>query len=638
MLQVDFLDAPAHGYRRRARRLMWLVAFVFAALIGRLAELQLVDGPALREASKRNYVRRVAVRADRGRIMDRSGRVLAYNRPSFDIYVTPAYVRSPDALLDGLREVLELDALDIERLRDRLAEPRGMWRFRPVRVRRDISRRQVARIEALRASHDGLEIRVDHQRTYPESTIGSHLLGYMGRPTAEELRAAVPRRYTADSMLGRFGLERRLENDLAGYDGFEQFVADARGGRLPDSHPLSFLAGGRKGMPAEPGNDVVLTLDQDVQRILVRALRNYESGAAVVVDPADGDVLGIISKPDFDPNIWSGRLTGEAKRVVDENPYNPMLDKSVQSYFPGSVYKVVTALAALEEGVVTADELVESPGHYEFGNRVFHCHNRSGHGTIDLSTALAASADVYFYKLGERLGIDTLAVYARRFGFGERTGLGINGESSGLVPTRSWHEQHSADGYQYGLALSTAIGQGDVRATPLQVAMAYAALANGGTLYEPRIVERVQTLDGTVVRRVEPRITRSLTDDVEHLRILHDGLERAVMDGERGTGTAAAVRVGRVAGKSGTAQVRDIDRGRFRQRVKRFRDRDHAWFAAYAPAESPRVAVVVFLEHGGAGGRDAAPVVREILERYHEEITPLFTMQASSSRRRARVQ
>jgi penicillin-binding protein 2 len=379
------------------------------------------------------------------------------------------------------------------------------------------------------------------------------------------------------------------------------------------------------------GHDIHLSIDMDVQRILIRALGSYESGAAVVIDPRDGTLRGIISKPSFDPNAWSGRLTAEGKRAIDENPFLPMLDKSVHAFFPGSVYKIVTALGGLEEGILDPALEVESPGSYTFGDRVFHCHKRAGHGAIDLDDAMAASADVYFYQLGEKLGIEVLAHYGRALGFGAKPGLAINGESAGLVPTRAHHHEKTKGGFQQGFALSTAVGQGDVRASPLQVALAYGAFANGGTLYGPRIVETVRDRAGTVLTSNSPRQVARVPGAETQVPIINRALERVVNDPKRGTGTLAAVRGITIAGKTGTAQVREIVRGRGRQTIKRFRDRDHAWFAAFAPYEAPRLVVVVFLEHGGSGGRNAAPVAREIMEAYHESVEPLLPTAPATS-------
>lgn len=625
-----YLDSSAIGYRLRARRLMVAVVLVFAVFVGRLVQLQVLEGEDLSEASESNFIRMEVLPADRGAIFDRQRRPLAVNRPSFDLYVTPAKVKKQAALFEGLREVLGFDELDLDRLREKLDEPRGMARWQPVRVRKDITREQVAKAEALRAQIDGVSIRVEQQRAYPQNDVGAHLVGYLGRPRPEEVANGDPLRFREGAMVGRFGLEQRYEDALAGRNGYERFVVNARGARAADQRALGAVDDVIHEPPV-PGSNLVLTVDSEVQALLLQALSRYESGAIVVADPRDGSVLGMVSKPTFDPNLWSGRLTPEAKREVDENPYKPMIDKSIHSFFPGSVYKVVTTLAGLEEGVIEADTEVDSPGSYEFGNRIFHCHKLSGHGHVDMSGALAASADVYFYKLGERLGIDTLATYATRFGFGRRTGLLINGESPGIVPTRAWHEEHTPGGYQFGLALSTAIGQGDVRSTPLQLAMAYAALANGGTLYAPRIVDRIESVDGKHSQRLAPQVVGTLGARPDHLAAIVDGLERAVADTDIGTGTLAAVPYGRVAGKTGTAQVRDIERARFTDKVKDFRDRDHAWFAGFAPVESPRLVVVVFLEHGGTGGKEAAPVARQVLEGFHQRIEPIFNTAASNT-------
>lgn len=634
-----YLDASAAGYQGRARRLTAVVLLAFSVLLVRLAHLQFVDGNDLHEASVRNFVRTVRLPADRGSIKDRNGQVLAANRPAFDLYVTPARVQDIDALLGGLRDVLELDELDLVRLRERIEQPRGMWRHRAFRVARDIDRKRVALAEALRARVDGISIQVHYQREYKEAEVGAHLVGYLGRPTAKELRTDKEKRYTADSMLGRFGLERAFEAVLAGRDGYERYAVNARGVRQDGGWSERAMSEQVTRRAPERGHDIVLTVDADVQKILYKALDGVESGAAVVMNPNDGAILGIISRPGFDPNLWSGRLTPEAKRAVDENPYLPMLDKSVHSYFPGSIYKPVTALAALEEGILDPEEAIESPGSYEYGNRVFHCHKRSGHGKVDLNGAMAASADVYFYRLGETLGIDTLAKHARKYGLGVSSGVGINGDAKGIVPTKAYHDRTTKGGFQHGLALSTAIGQGDVRTSPVQMAVVYSALANGGTVYKPRLVDRIVDEDGQTVSRFEAQVRGDLGAEPGHIAMVNKSLERAVNDEELATGHLAAVDYGLVAGKTGTAQVRKIIRGHHRQSIKRFRDRDHAWFAAFAPFEAPKVVVVVFLEHGGSGGKQAAPVARRIIEAYHQQIEPIFSATAANEapkRRRRR--
>ncbi|MEE2787434.1 MAG: penicillin-binding protein 2 [Myxococcota bacterium] len=619
-------------YRRRVDFLLVVCLFVGLGLVARLAYLQLVEGPALQKASTNNYLRTVRQPARRGTIFGRSGKVLAEDRPDFEVYVTPAEVPDVDTLIDHLRPILDLDELDWLRLAEKIRRPRGMVRHVPIVMTRNLMRQQVARIETLRAQQPGLSIRVRYQRHYPLGAVGAHVLGYLGKSTAAELRADEDDRYRADTMRGRFGLEKKYEDYLRGQDGYERFVVNARGGREDGAWVTTAMAGMSQRRAARRGHDLVLTIDADVQALLVQTLAKHESGAAVVMDVQSGAILGIVSKPSFDPNAWSGRLTRAGKAQVDNNPYHPMLDKAVHAYFPGSVYKIVTAFASLERGILDPHARLSSPGAYEFGKRIFHCHKRSGHGRIDLATALAASADVFFYKLGEALGIDILAEYGRRFGFGRGHLLAINGESSGTVPTKAHHDKYTKGGFQHGLALSTAVGQGDVRATPVQVAVAYAALANGGRLIKPRLVQKITDTRGETVEVFEPEGMGLLGGDPSFLEAIRHGLVRAVHDEKRGTATKAAPNRGRMAGKTGTAQVRKLDRGPRRQRVKRFRHRDHAWFAGFAPADAPRFAVVVFLEHGGSGGRQAAPVAKQIIDGIDAAIAPIFVSNPRAQR------
>ena len=618
-IQTDHSSAT---YRRRAIRLI-IVAFVTCLiLVGRLAYLQLVRGDVMERASQSNFIRTRALTAKRGNIVDRNGERLAFHRARFDLEVTPSQVGDVDRLLSELRPILRLQERDWLQIKDKITGARGMHRHRPIRIARDINRQQVVRVESLRAQSDGISVKTIYQRSYPFKAQGAHLLGYLGKMTRRELKEDQLGR-PAQAMIGRFGLERVFDLPLSGRDGLERFVVNAQGARLDTSWSRRAMSNLDERRPPTAGAEVHLTIDSRVQTILVKALRRHQSGSAIVMNPWSGEVLGLVSKPSFDPNQWSGRLTKKVKDEIDANPYHPMLDKSVQAYFPGSVYKIVSAFAALEQGLLTKSSAVESPGAYEFGGRVFHCHKRSGHGRIDLSHALAASADVYFYKIGETLGIDLLAEYGRRFGFGAKTGLGLNGESGGNVPTKAYHDEKTKGGFQHGLALSTAVGQGDVKASILQVARAYAAVANGGRLVWPRVTQKVVHADGAIEFPLSPLEAPEIGGDPAHLTAIHEGLVRAVGDLKIGTAFRAAVPGISVAGKTGTAQIRELRRGFHRQAVAHFRDRDHAWFAGYAPAEDPQLVVVVLLDHGGSGGKQAAPVAGEILREYHRKIESL---------------
>jgi penicillin-binding protein 2 len=335
------------------------------------------------------------------------------------------------------------------------------------------------------------------------------------------------------------------------------------------------------------------------------------------VDPRDGSILGLYSSPAFNPNAWSGRLSTQEKQEIDENPYHPLLDKAVYAWAPGSTYKIVGAIAALEEGVFDPDTTVKCRGRIEYGGRVFRCWKRSGHGWMKLEEAIENSCDVYFYELGIRLGMDTLADYAYQLGFGQRAGIGVPGERSGLVPTREWHEQNTEGGFVGGFTLGAAIGQDVVQVTPVQLALSYAAIANGGTLYYPRLIDEISTAEGRVVFEYPTRVRNELPFAEATMEHVRNGLESVV---ETGSGSASQLEYVDAAGKTGTAQVASLDSLRVGDDGVLWKYRDHAWFATYAPAEDPRIAVVVFVEHGGQGSQVAAPIAMNIVDRYFREV------------------
>lgn len=481
---------------------------------------------------------------------------------------------------------------------------------------------QVAIVTANLHELPGLTLETVLRRRYPERFLLGHLLGYMNEVNAKDLQDH-PGIYRRGDYIGRVGLERALEGvdghpeepSLRGTPGEEVYFRDGRGLRLR-AHELTRTVANLHSTPARPGDDVWLTVDVGLQKIVERAMRAHASGAAVVMEVHTGRVLALYSKPGFDPNVWSGRLTPDAKREYDENPYAPLINKALTAFAPGSIYKVVTALAALEEGIVDSETVIHCPGYYEFGGRRFRCHKRSGHGDVNLVQALYHSCDVYFYRVGELLGMDRLERYAVEvFGLGQPTGIEVF-ERTGRIPSRAWHRQHSSHGWQPGFTLSTAVGQGAVLTSPLQMARLYAALANGGRVLRSRVVLQVVGPDGHVRRRYMPEVERLLGLTPEHMALVHEGLVQTVHN-EEGTGRESRVPGDwlRIAGKTGTAEARQVKKGATPE-FARWLLEDHAWFACYAPAEEPQIAVVVFLEHGGSGGKNAAPVARQILDQY----------------------
>ncbi|MBM4371455.1 MAG: penicillin-binding protein 2, partial [Deltaproteobacteria bacterium] len=389
------------------------------------------------------------------------------------------------------------------------------------------------------------------------------------------------------------------------------FVRTAAGARRTPEE-LGGDLGNLRSEPPVPGNNVVLTLDIRIQQLLREVLEPLPSAAAVVLDVDSGEILGMVSHPTFDANAWSGRLTAEEKRRVDENPYHPMVNKATVAYPPASTFKVVTSLAGLNEGIATGDTVVNCPGFYDFADRRFNCYNRYGHGDLDMVHGIVASCDVYFYRLGEWLGIDRLEQYAVLFGLGTKTGVEI-GESPGLVPSRAWHERHSKGGFRPGFTLSTAVGQKDIRATPLQMAMVVAQIANGGHVIRPHLVRRIEDRRGNVLRVVRGETDRNLGIPDAYLRFVREAMVGVVEDPD-GTAHKAQLSSIRFGAKTGTAEAREVRRD-VPPAIAQWLLEDHAWLVAFAPAEDPRVAVVIFVEHGGFGGSVAGPVVSRIIYR-----------------------
>jgi penicillin-binding protein 2 len=601
----------------RTRRLV-LVGLVFLApwvlIVALLWFLQLEQGPHYQTLASGNFVRESDITPDRGRIFDAKGRVLAENRPSYDIMASPTILFRNKEVPQLLATKLPIDKDKLERLIAASETGAGS----EIVVRRDVPRDQVAVVETWKNELPGIYLRISQRRYYPFDSLAAHTIGYVSGISEEEARSWESTGYTGGDQVGRTGLERWFESILRGAPGLERNVVDVRGVEQSAAVANELLGSLRRVEPV-PGQELVLTLDADLTQIADDAMARTPSGGLVALDPRDGSILALYSKPGFNLNAWSGRLSNEEKRRIDNDPFKPMLNKATLSYFPGSTYKVVTAMAGLEEGLVTPKTEVDCSGVYHYGNRDFRCWNRTGHGEVNLSSSLAASCDIYFYGLGVELGMDRLARYATEFGFGEMTGVTLPGESAGLVPTKAWHEIHSAGGFQFGFAVNTSVGQGDVRTSPLQLALTYAALANGGSLYYPRLVDRIQLQDGTAIYEYPRKARRQLPFKPENIRLVMGGL-RALLDTEEGTAQEYRLSYLDAAGKTGTAQVRALDTARMDGAEALFADRDHAWFVAVAPVDDPRIVVSVFVEHGGHGASAAAPVAMKVIDRYFREV------------------
>ena len=606
------------------RRLRWAVivlAGMFLLLLGRLWQLQVVRGDSYYQRTVSNVVREKFLPSVRGKIVDRHGVPLADNRPAFNIYMVPEKTPAAAAsVIDAMHGLLGLNDDDLAKINERLDNARKRDAKTPVLVLEDQGRDRAALVEQSRSNIKGVEVRHEPYRFYPQGNLAAHLVGYMTQMTATELDRLTKQGYDADELVGRYGLEASAENYLRGKKGVERFGVDARGEVLDDKTTAGLISGDRVVAPVA-GDNVVLTLDVELQRLAERAVAHVAAAAVVVLDIKTGKILAMVSKPSFDPNVMTGHLTRAEDALLRDDPRKPFIDKTLSAtYPPGSVFKFVTTIAALEDGVAHEEENVVCTGEYVLANQRFTCNHGNAHGKLDLLGAIQHSCNVYFWTLIERVGLDRLAEVAREYGFGSPTNLGLNGDSPGRIPTKAWYEGRGH--YNLGYATNAATGQGDVEVTVLQLAMAYAALGNGGTLFVPQIVERVESADGQVIMSYQPKIARQVHTPANILDVWKRGMWKVVNE-KGGTGFPYAMsEIVPIAGKTGTAEVRkhhkmDADASGL---AGWFPGESHAWFAGWAPADNPEIAIVVLDEHGGPGGKTAGPIAKAIIEGYWTKV------------------
>ncbi|NNK43809.1 MAG: penicillin-binding protein 2 [Myxococcales bacterium] len=593
------------------------VMLVFGGIIVRVAQVQLVQSDRWSGIAQQNITKTLELPATRGVIRDVAGRVVASNRPSYDVFTTPRLLQPED--LDRIASLMGLSREGRQLLQTRIDEIPFSRRSHQLELFRDIDREQLAALETHLAELPALDIVTVPLRDYPYATLGAHLIGYLNEVNAEDMkRADDPSVYHSGDRIGRSGLEKRYEALLRGARGFRRLVVDARGesldGTRPDSLDVEMLR-----QPV-PGHEIRLTLDMALMEAFDREFRPYPSGAAVVVDIHTGAIRALYSKPVYDPNEMSSGLTTKRYAELTGDPFRPLIDKTMyETYFPGSTFKSFTALAALQDAVVDPMQRIECLGSLKIGRQRFRCNKR--HEWVDLYDSVVQSCNVYFWVLAESVGLERINRYAKAFGFAERSGIGVNSEAKGFLATREWYAEHYGQ-FRIGYTLNTAIGQGNTRVTVLQLALAYAAIANGGSLYVPQVVQNIRSPDGSLSETFQPRINRDVGVAPGHLDLMRRSLIDVVQD-ESGTAYRARNKEGvRVAGKTGTAQV--VSRkGRSEESSSAwYLDRSHGWFAGFAPADDPQVAFAVLVEHGGSGGASAAPIATAVMQRYLTEIEP----------------
>lgn len=567
---------------------MVISVLVIAVLIGRAAYLQIYQGEYYKALADGNRIRIVPSMAPRGTFYDRNGQLLVTNRPGFSVSLLPLTAPISDDVIARLSDLLKVPT---DEIKQKIAGHSG---FNPIRIKTDVTPDIVSIIEEQKSQYPGVVIEVTPIRDYILKQEGAHTFGYVSEINDAELEKMKDEGYKSGDIIGKFGLEKVYDKELRGKNGGQQVEVDVSG------KPVQIL--GRK--EPVPGDDLELTIDINLQQAAEKAVDEQltqigaHAAAAVVMNPQTGEILAMVSRPAFDPNLFAHGISSKDWNQLNNNPYHPMDNKTITGeYPPGSTFKIVTGTAALTEGVVTPEEQIFDSGHHWLipkGNA-----DGEALGWLNFRSALAHSDNVYFYEMGNRLGIDRLEKYARMFGLGQKTGVDLPYEASGLVANRRYKEKNFDDGEWYlSETFDAAIGQGFNLVTPLQAAMVMGEIAADGKRYKPHVVNRIIAPDGSVVKDFQPELLSQLDVPEEDIKLIQDGLHDVTK-----YGTAASSFRGftvDIAGKTGTAE--------------NSQGRDHGWFVAYGPFDNPNIVVAVIVENGGYGSQSAVPIGRKILE------------------------
>ena len=594
--------------RWRARWLYVILTVAFFGLVSRLIFLQVLSGERYTFLSENNRVRIKRVAGTRGMVFDRQGELLVDSRPSFDLIFVPEDSRDPQNTLRLLARYLKRDEGELLKT---FEEGKSRAAFDEMVLGRDVDWSAVVAVETHQLDLPGVSLRARPRRSYVDGPMAAHVLGYLGEINQKQLKNLKDQGYVVGDEIGQYGLERRWEELLRGQSGGQQVEVDALGRRVRVLHEVTDV----------PGYTVHLTLDRELQAAAFEAL-NGKEGTIIAIDVTSGAILALASTPAFDPNVFARGIKSEEWSVLIKDKLRPLSNRATQGqYPPGSTFKIIMAIAALEEGVINPESYIQDPGFFPFGNRQFRDWKKGGHGAVNLHRAIVESCDTYFYQLGPKLGVDRIAKWARAFGLGEKTGIAIDDERSGTIPDTEWKQKRFRQPWFPGETISVAIGQGYVTVTPLQLANMMAAVANGGKLFRPYLVSKVESLDGATVREYGPELIRSIAMKPETLDRVHKALAD-VVHGPGGTGGAARSPTIQVAGKTGTAQVIEMKGAYLKSEHLSYFNRDHAWFVSYAPVDKPQVAIAVLVEHGGHGGEAAAPMAKKVFEKFIESQQP----------------
>ncbi|MGC8774591.1 MAG: penicillin-binding protein 2 [Chlorobaculum sp.] len=575
-------------FQRGIKLTILLIAAAFIFFTGRLFWLQVIDHDSI--GSRSGSIRRIWEQAPRGHFIDRNGTTVLENRALYTLKIIPNELREQS--IPYLAYLLEIP---VEELKDKVAEANDYSPFAVSTIYRDLNELIVARISENLWRLPGVIIEIEDKRKYSDLFRGTHLFGYLRNVNKAQLDTLAEKGYTPSDKIGFSGLERIYEEELRG----------EKGARYELVNPLGMLVGkyneGKSDVPSTKGSDLYLTIDAGLQQLAENLLRaTGHSGAVVAIDPSDGGVLALCSEPDFDLDILNGKTRKKEWADIVFSPEKPLFNRAVQAvYPPGSTYKMVLAIAGLEEGVIKPEDTILCTGGWNYGGRIFHCHGGHAHGIVNLKKAIIESCNIYFYQLMLKVGLDTWDKYGKMFGFGQREGIDLPGEQRGLLPTTDYYNKRYGKGrWTKGYLVSLGIGQGELGATPLQLANYAATLGNEGTWHEPHIVRGYRDTRTGIYVPLQHE-SRTLPISKETFGIIKEDMQGVV---QQGTGTLAQVPGVTVAGKTGTAQNPH--------------GKDHAWFICFAPVDHPKIAIAVLVENAGFGGSISAPIAREMLNYY----------------------
>lgn len=624
----------AREFQSRYRVLYIFISTVIFIFFCRLIWLQVIQGSELRQYSEKNRIKQNKISAPRGLILDREGKALIENLPGFEVIISPQYIENIKELAETVGPILGLEPPKVIERIQRSKRMNGP--FATIRLKDNLTREQVFRLKRLRLDTPGLEIRESILRHYPLQENGSQLFGYVGEISKKEIPKLNEKYknsliFEQNDIVGKSGLEEHLEKSIRGTDGVSYIQVDAHGRETITEIPNIY---GEQIKDLEPvhGHSAYLTIDRDIQEAAHKSMTGLNRIGAVVAMKSNGEILAWLNTPAFNPNDFATEISTKVWNKLTSDPFKPLRNKVIQDHFsPGSTFKPLVALAALQDKVITDKTVLFAPGRFFFGNRWYHDHNKNGEGYVTVYDAIERSSNVFFYQLGIKLGVDKMYNYISLLGLGSRTKIEMDREASGRLPNSEWKKANLGEEWQPGENLSTAIGQGYVTVTPLQMAIAYNTIAMEGKVVKPFIVKKVVDHEGKVLLERFPEVVRDVTlpqpngfkIDPETFKIVKEAMRR-VSNGASGTARSLKIPGVQMAGKTGTAQVMSFSADQIYAACESrpMHLRHHGWFVAWAPWDKPEITVAVLAQHSCHGNPGAAPVVRDIIEAYFRKYHP----------------